>query len=213
MTSPAPLQPGQYYHIYNRGNNRENVFIEKRNYPYFLKLYARHIEPVADTYAYCLLRNHFHFLVRVKTEEEQGAYYDQTPRGSETLGIYPPFKPKNPSQQFGNLFNAYAKAINRAHNRTGSLFEHPFGRILVTCDTYFVRLVTYIHQNPQKHGLVDDFRSWPYSSYRALLSTRPTRLNRDDVLAWFDGVDNFVALHQREIAERHVATLVAEDFD
>jgi putative transposase len=68
MTSPTPLQPGQYYHIYNRGNNRENVFIEKRNYPYFLKLYARHIEPVADTYAYCLLRNHFHFLVRIKTE-------------------------------------------------------------------------------------------------------------------------------------------------
>ena len=59
-----PLRFGCYYHIYNRGNNRENLFIERRNYPYFLKLYAKHIQPVAETYAYCLLPNHFHFAIR-----------------------------------------------------------------------------------------------------------------------------------------------------
>ncbi len=83
MTSPAPLQYGQYYHIYNRGNNRENIFIEERNYRYFLKLYAKYIEPIAHTYAYCLLRNHFHFLVRIKTVEEQ----EKTLRVSETLRV------------------------------------------------------------------------------------------------------------------------------
>ncbi len=65
MTSPAPLQRGQVYHIYNRGNNREEIFIQERNYRHFLQLYAQYVEPVADTYAYCLLRNHFHFLVRI----------------------------------------------------------------------------------------------------------------------------------------------------
>jgi putative transposase len=82
MTSPTPLEYGQYYHIYNRGNNGENLFFEERNYPYFLKLYAHHILPVANTYAYCLLRNHFHALVRIRTEEEQ-----QTLRDSETLRL------------------------------------------------------------------------------------------------------------------------------
>ena len=62
----ATLQPGVYYHIYNRGNNRENLFLENRNYPYFLTLYEKHIEPIADTYAYCLMRNHFHLLVKIK---------------------------------------------------------------------------------------------------------------------------------------------------
>jgi len=71
MSKPTPLQYGRYYHIYNRGNNRENIFIDGRNYSHFLKLYTRYVEPVADTYAYCLLRNHFHFLVRIKTVEEQ----------------------------------------------------------------------------------------------------------------------------------------------
>jgi len=70
MTSSIPLQQGVFYHIYNRGNNRENIFIEERNYILFMKQYSRYIFPVADTYAYCLLRNHFHFLVRIKTEQE-----------------------------------------------------------------------------------------------------------------------------------------------
>ena len=66
MLTPVALQPGEYYHIYNRGNNGETLFREQRNYPYFLKLYTKYIEPVAETYAYCLLKNHFHFLVRIK---------------------------------------------------------------------------------------------------------------------------------------------------
>jgi len=206
MAKPAPLQYGQYYHIYNRGNNRADIFYEERNYGYFLKLYAKYVEPVADTYAYCLLRNHFHLLVRVKTVEEQ-----ETLRVSETLRVLEAFKPKSPSQQFGNLFNAYAKAINKAYQRSGSLFENPFGRIPVTSDAYFVQLIAYIHQNPQKHGFVDDFRDWPYSSYQAMLSEKPTRLKRDEVLAWFNGMAAFQASHQGMMNERQIASLVPED--
>ena len=206
MSKPVPLQHGKYYHIYSRGNNRENVFFEERNYPYFLKLYAKYIEPIADTYAYCLLRNHFHFLVRVRTKEEQ----EELSRISETLGS---FQPKSPSQQFGNLFNAYAKAINKAYDRTGSLFQNPFGRIEVTSDAHFLHLVTYIHQNPQKHGFVDDFRNWPYSSYHTHLVDKPTRLKRDDVLAWFGGVEGFELSHQEEVNVRLLAPLVLEDFE
>ena len=69
MSNPIPLHYGQYYHIYNRGNNRETLFVEDRNYRHFLRLYAKHITPVADTYAYCLLGNHFHFLVCIKPSE------------------------------------------------------------------------------------------------------------------------------------------------
>lgn len=205
MTSPAPLQYGQYYHIYNRGNNRENLFYEERNYRYFLKLYARYIEPVAETYAYCLLRNHFHVLVRVKTEEEQEQTFQ-----AKTLKV---FKVLNPSRQFSHLFNAYAKAINKAYRRTGSLFEHPFGRIPVTSDAYFVHLIAYIHRNPQKHRFVDDFREWPWSSYHAVLSQKPTRVQRDDVLAWFDGAAAFQAAHRQTVNESLIEPLIVDDFD
>jgi len=70
MTSPSPLLYNTYYHIYNRRVNGENIFLEGRNYEHFLNLFAKHIEPVCDLLGYCLLRNHFHILVRVKSEEE-----------------------------------------------------------------------------------------------------------------------------------------------
>jgi hypothetical protein len=63
---------------------------------------------------------------------------------------------KSGSQAFSNFFNAYAKAINLANGRTGPLFERPFKRIPVTDGKYFTRLLIYIHQNPQRHGLIDD---------------------------------------------------------
>jgi hypothetical protein len=68
MDPAQPLACDRFYHIYNRGTNGETLFREERNYRYFLDLYARHVEPVAETYAYCLVLNHFHLLVRIRPE-------------------------------------------------------------------------------------------------------------------------------------------------
>jgi len=127
MPETSRLLPGRYYHIYHRGNNREIIFREERNYPYFLELYAKYIEPVAFTYAYCLLSNHFHVAVRMKTVEEQQAWRlaHQTSEVSETSEV---FEPLDASWQFGKLFNSYTRAFNRAYNRSGSLFEGRFKR-------------------------------------------------------------------------------------
>jgi putative transposase len=184
MTSPEAILYDTFYHIYNRGNNRENIFIEDRNYEYFLKLYVRYIEPVADTFAYCLLRNHFHILLRTKSEGEI----------PKTLIVSKTFRVSN---QFSNFFNAYAKAINQAYGRAGSLFQNPFGRAALTESNPFERVVVYIHRNPQKHGFVADFRDWKYSSYHALLSEGPTHLRRNEVLDWFGSRKLFVQVHDQ----------------
>jgi len=176
MGNPIALEAGCCYHIYNRGNNRENLFIQERNYAYFIKLWGKYISPVADTYAYCLLRNHFHVSVRVKKIQDLSGLLV--------------------SQHFSNLFNAYARAVNLATERTGALFERPFERRLVGGDNYLARLIIYIHQNPQKHAFVQDFRDWPHSSYHELLATDATWLQRDEVLALFGGKKTFLELHQ-----------------
>jgi putative transposase len=191
MPSPTALRPGAYYHIFNRGNNRENLFREERNYPYFMQLYAHHVKPVAETFAYCLLKNHFHVLVRIKEVARDPA----------------------PSQALSNLFNAYTKAINKAQGRTGSLFEHPFSRIQVTDNKYLWHLVTYIHRNPQRHQLVSDFRDWKYSSYHALLAKGETKLQRQAVLGWFDTARDFKAAHNQENFDPALDKLAPDDFD
>ena len=60
------MQPGCFYHIYNRGNNRQNIFFEERNYLYFLRLFEKYLFNLVDVYAYCLMPNHFHFLIKIK---------------------------------------------------------------------------------------------------------------------------------------------------
>ncbi len=92
--------------------------------------------------------------------------------------------------------------------RTGSLFEDRFGRIPVTSDAYFVNLIFYIHFNPQKHGLVGDFRRWLWSSYVTLRSTSVTRLQRPEVLEWFGGVSQFEDFHRGMVDEKAIASLI-----
>ena len=70
MTSLSPLIYDTYYHIYNRGVNGEDIFVEERNYDLFLRLYEKHLSPVTDLFGYCLLKNHFHVSVKIKSEEE-----------------------------------------------------------------------------------------------------------------------------------------------
>jgi REP element-mobilizing transposase RayT len=200
MQANIPLEPGHYYHIFNRGNNRENIFFEERNYRYFMQLYQKYILPVCDTFAYCLMRNHFHLLVQVKEIEGQTSEVLKT---SEV-----PIR-----QHFSNFFNSYAKAINTAYDRTGSLFQNRFGRVEVDSDRYLTQLIHYIHFNPQKHGFVDDFREYPYSSYQAIVSEKPTHICKDKVLKWFQGKDNFIQIHDILCEEAVIRHLVSEDFD
>ena len=167
------LNFGKYYHIFNRGNNREMLFREEKNYHYFLDRYVKYLYPIVDTYAYCLLPNHFHFLVRIK--DLQGV------RNGKNQSL------KTPSKHFSNLFNAYTKAINKTYQRTGSLFEKPFHRKEVKQHNHLKQLVLYIHFNPQKHGIISDYRLWPFSTYEEILHEQPTRIQRLDVLNWFGG--------------------------
>ncbi len=208
------LQLNTYYHVYQRGNNRQTIFFKRENYLHFMRLYAKYIAPIAATYAYSLLPNHGHFAIRTFSEAEQRAYYEKT--CEETCEVsktsqVSPFKFKEPSRQFSHLFNAYAKGINKQEKRTGGLYEGRFGRKPVTTDRYFYNLITYIHRNPQKHGFVDDFRDWPYSSYHAILSDKPTRVERTAVLDWFGGGDNFIEIHQTDPDERPMVHLLDDD--
>ncbi len=205
--SQVPLVPGVVYHIYNRGNNGEDIFIEERNYHYFMKLYAKYIDPVAETYAYCLLRNHFHWMVRIKDLEEINEHASLKDACSSPLDGVERFI----SKQFGIFFGTYTKAINKATSRSGTLFEGRFKRKSVTDDGYFKALVAYIHQNPQKHGLIDDFRDWPFSSYQAMISQKPTQLAREVTLSWFEGSRGLVQHHETLADFKAIADLLDEE--
>jgi REP element-mobilizing transposase RayT len=137
------IEHGKFYHIYNRGINSQNIFFEDVNYLYFLQQYGKYIEKVAETFAWCLMPNHFHFLVKIKDEDEIEFMANKKPllglkttkrvikNTHEDPSKNLDKKKYKPSNQFSHLFNSYTQSVNKKYNRHGSLFEAPFRRILI----------------------------------------------------------------------------------
>jgi hypothetical protein len=203
-TDIPPLTHGNFYHIYNRGNNHENIFRQERNYAYFLDLWWKHVSRIAETWAYCLLKNHFHAVVHIKNKEDltglKSTLARDYPSGEKGTGPSDSRGDlsglKDPSQYFSNFFNAYARGVNIATQRTGALFERPFKRIPLDSTAYLMQLIVYVHQNPQKHKFAEDFREWNNSSYHILVSEARTLLQRDKVMELFGSREDFVRIHQ-----------------
>lgn len=219
-----PLTYGAFYHIYNRGNNSCDLFREEDNYRHFLALYERYIVPVADTFAWVLMPNHFHLLVRIKMEDEIG--YMPVPALPGSLTAERPTAVCTPSEvgdpeggltarkyrpanQFSHLFNAYAQHMNRRYHRTGSLFEHPFRRKKVEQLAYLKNVVRYIHQNPVHHGFCSHPLEYPWSSYLTCTSSKPSQLKRDWLIGWFDSLDEFVRDHQTPVEHQSISDWLA----
>ncbi len=188
------LQYGTYYHIYNRGNNGEVLFKHEKYYAEFLELYKNYIVPIADTLAYCLMSNHFHLLIRVKNENEI-CTFDELKMFSKNDITHNPLKKPKPSNQFKHLFLTYTKRINSAYFRTGSLFEHPFERRVIESEYYLRECIAYIHNNPVKDGFVKTAEEYKWSSYNAVISEKPTLIEREFVLNLFGGTENFRYFH------------------
>jgi putative transposase len=138
---------GHYYHVYNRGNNRHPIFFERENYLFFLKQTRYYLtEETADLLAYCLMPNHYHFLVYLRQD--------------------------NLSEKMAFLSLSYTKAINKRFQRCGSVFQGPFKAIHVNQEAYLLNLSRYIHLNPVKAGLAQRAEEWEFSSYRDYIGLR-----------------------------------------
>jgi putative transposase len=130
-----------YYHLFNRGVNRETIFPDERNWSFFIRLIRRYFrQELIDVVAYCLMPNHYHILVQLKSDD---------------LGmqIMQPFSV------------SYTKAINKEQGRVGPLFQGPFQAKHVADENHLSWLSRYIHLNPVEAGLVSEPQEWPYSSY------------------------------------------------
>lgn len=205
MTTKLKLQENNYYHIYNRGNNNQDIFFDNDSYIYFLRLYEKYIEPFAETYAWCLMKNHFHLLIYVKylhqISIEQLQY--STIQIPKRIGI---------THQFSHLFNAYTQAINKKFKRSGSLFEKSFERKIVESERYFKNLIYYIHSNPVRHKFTDNLALYPWSSYGSVISTQPTKLNRNSVLNIYNSKEEFINYHSTQQDITNVKELIIEHY-
>jgi len=200
------LLPDAYYHIYNHGNGKDDIFLESENYRWFLQQYSVYIEPVASTLAFCLMPNHFHFLVKFHSS-------------NRLLQTFPKFetleKLENASllsKQFSHLFSSYTQGFNKKYNRKGSLFLKNFKRRNINSDQYLSLLIAYIHTNPVSHGFTSQPGDWKWSSYNAIRGNAATKIERNAVLDWFGGRNAFDEFHQQYHAQKFPEISILDDW-
>lgn len=142
------FHPNGYYHIYNRGANRLDIFRNDVDYVLLLKLIRKQAELMnISVIAYCLMSNHYHLLLR---------------QNGEILV----------SRFMQAVFNVYTKAFNAKYERTGTLFEGPYKAIAVETNTYLLHLCRYIHRNPLEAAIVVRLEQWHYSNYPEFIGAR-----------------------------------------
>jgi len=143
---------GSYYHFYNRGVNHSDIFIERENYHYLLRLIKKNfLKHRISMIAYCLMPNHYHLFVRPETDDSL-------------------------STCLKAVFISYVQAFNKQYGRSGPLFEGRFRSILVGELFYMLHLYRYIHLNPVVTGLVDSPEQWEFSNYREWIGLRNGQL-------------------------------------
>lgn len=141
----------QLYHVYNRGNNQQRIFYSPQHYFYFIEKMKAHLVPVADMLAWCLMPNHFHFLLQLRSGTA----------------------PQHFSSAFRVLLSSYTRGINKERGWTGSIFQqNSKAKALDARKGYPYICFQYIHQNPLRAGLAEDLLYWPYSSYQEYAGKR-----------------------------------------
>ncbi|MDZ4747734.1 MAG: transposase [Saprospiraceae bacterium] len=161
------LKSGEIYHVYSRGNNRQRVFYDRENYLLFLSKIRVYLSPQCDMLAYCLMPNHFHFLVHAN---KKSARVFRRTHILTNSSITPKPKMSMFSKGLQLLLSSYAKSINRRYTRSGSLFRQNT-KWKKTSDEMFsldysLSCFSYIHYNPVTAGLVNSPEDWEFSSYR-----------------------------------------------
>ncbi len=216
MLQYEKLDYGHFYHIYHHAVGGRNLYRVANNYEHFLNLYNKYIESVAETYAWVLMPNHFHVLVRIKEEKQIGFYKklnsdrsDDSVRFQTTTDLSEFGEPERidisklkrpvPSKHFSHLFNAYSRYFNNSIETCGTLFERRFKRKQIDNMEYLRRVVIYIHCNPIHHGFCSHPLEYPWSSYLTCTSDKSTKLKRDEIIGWFGGKKAFEEEHVKKI--------------
>lgn len=175
----AKLEPGHFYHVFNHSSGNKQLFFDRQDYLFFLEKCKKYILPNNHLFAYCLMPNHYHFLIKVKDESN-------VPN-------------PNPSACFKNLFTSYAQYYNKAYQEKGSLFEPRFKRRKLRFQNEIVETVLYIHCNPVKHGLVRNLPEWGHSSFVDITRSQTSIVEKCQVIDWFEDLDNFIYVHNENL--------------
>lgn len=201
-----PFLPDQYYHFYNRGNNRQAVFFERDNYLYFLKGIKKYLLPYVDVPVYCLMPTHYHVVGRVKTKtSEVQTSEPQTSEVLKTSEVLGAEVSKQVSLAMQKFLISYTKAINKRFSRVGAVFQGQFQAKPIQRYEHLLNLCVYIHGNSVKDGLTAQPEDWEFSNYLEWMNLRGgTLVNRQFITENFGSPEEYRRTLMQYIQTRYM---------
>lgn len=199
-----PLKPNTSYHIFNHANGFENIFRHEANYHFFIEKYEKFISPIAETYAYCLMPNHFHLVIRIRKREViEELIRNKNNNNFSKVSNFGKVElveiEKYLSKQFANLFSCYTQSFNKVYNRMGSLFIKNFKREQILDKDYFVNAIVYTHRNPIHHGFCKNYDDYEFSSYNEIINGVCNTIEIVKILKIFGNIDSFKQSHHNRL--------------
>ncbi|MDX1936306.1 MAG: hypothetical protein SFU21_04290, partial [Flavihumibacter sp.] len=172
-----------------------------------LKRFKDFISPFVDCWAYCLLKNHCHFIIKIKHVQEIETIVLERPIEERTVSQkqFLLDKERNTAidvmleRQVNSFLVSYTNYIKNKYNRSGGLFQKPFKRVNIQGDGYLQQAIVYVNANAEKHMIVKDFATYPYSSYAAIIKNENSLVKQEEVLVFFESKDNFIKVHQEQV--------------
>lgn len=186
----TPLENGTFYHVYNRGSEKRAIFLQPRDYKRFTKTlaYYQYLGPkqsfskfssinlksfkpelnkkLVDIICYCLMPNHFHFLLKQLIDNGISIFISQ-------------------------VCNSYTKYFNTKYSRVGALLQGVFKAELIETDEQFLHVSRYIHLNPIVSGLIKNLNNYPYSSYQEFIYQNQGLCNTTEILNFFSSPEKY----------------------
>ena len=190
------FEEGKIYHIYNKAANDIVLFQDDADYNLFLSKFKDYLGTFLDVYAYCLIPNHFHFLVKIKYQEEIKTHIKKSKTISSNKLLDGEIQYSNYlTGIFKNFFSSYSLLYKNKYHHSGQVFMKRFKRVAIESDSKLLYIFCYIHHNPIHHFLVKKYEDWKYSSYKAYLKNEPTSIAKQEFLKWLGGLDTFHQVH------------------
>jgi len=204
MNTNANFNFNQHYHIYNRTNNKEKLFLSDENRSYFLKRFSYYLMPYQYSHAYALMGNPFHFCIKIKPQQEIETYLNQLPESEHTVAIYKYLESYDKESAINNLiigqyqrfFISYAQAYNKMYNRKGNLLNKNFKKSVFDPDEKFKYMQYYLHHNARKHNVIHDFKAYKWTSYHEILSGDSKLIDVAFVINRFGDLDSYIEFHE-----------------
>ena len=221
VKTTTPILGGSYYHIFNRGTNKQLIFYQEKNYAYFLQLLQKFLHGHVLFLAYSLMPNHFHLILKIndeihvpKEDEKNRSLQKERFSGKKREAFSAkrtvPLETVKDEKEIGKfvanqlkrLFITYSMAINKQEGRVGNVFDPKYKRLEITEQEYLEYAIFYTHFNPEKHGLINNFKEYRYSSFKALEGNGISKIAKKHVYEIFGGKEDFINYHNGWHAEK-----------